>query len=253
MRNAELFPTTVSPLHARSTFYCVVVKGRPPPDPNVGVKVVTSPVPIKPPEFATTKSVNYLPNAMVVADAHDRGADYGVWVTEDGLIGEGPSMNIGFVTRDGAFRCPPFDDILAGCTIARVMELVNAGVVAHLGVTRAEQGPVTPEEAKAAREVMLVGSVIHVQPVVLWDGEKTGEGVQYRWTANGVFSLSSAVLFFFFVAAEHRGVSFVPRQLVCRVGAIADPHARRQRGRGDWRSGSSGAGVARRGGEGLRG
>lgn len=158
----------------RSTFYCVVCRGRAPPDPNQGVRVVTSPVPIKPPQFAVTKSVNYLQNAMVVADAHERGADYGVWITRDGLIGEGPSMNIGFVTREGVFRCPPFDDILAGCTISRVMELVDSGVVAHLGVTRAEQGPVTPEEGKEAKEVMLVGSVINVAPVVEWDGEPAG-------------------------------------------------------------------------------
>ena len=46
--------------------------------------MVTSAVPIKPPSFATVKSVNYLPNAMVVADAHERGADYGVWITERG-------------------------------------------------------------------------------------------------------------------------------------------------------------------------
>lgn len=45
-----------------------------------------------------------------------------------------------------------------------------------LGVTRAEQGPVTPEEGKAAREVMLVGSVINVAPVVMWDDEPTGVG-----------------------------------------------------------------------------
>ena len=135
---------------------------------------MTSPVPIKPPQFAVTKSVNYLQNAMVVADAHERGADYGVWITRDGLIGEGPSMNIGFVTREGVFRCPPFDDILAGCTISRVMELVDSGVVAHLGVTRAEQGPVTPEEGKEAKEVMLVVSVINVSPVVEWDGEPAG-------------------------------------------------------------------------------
>ena len=45
---------------------------------------MTSAVPIKPASFATVKSVNYLPNAMVVADAHERGADYGVWITERG-------------------------------------------------------------------------------------------------------------------------------------------------------------------------
>jgi 4-amino-4-deoxychorismate lyase len=36
----------------RPTFYCVVVKGRAPPDPTQGVTVVTSPVPIKPPLYA---------------------------------------------------------------------------------------------------------------------------------------------------------------------------------------------------------
>lgn len=34
----------------------------------------------------------------------------------------------------------------------------------------------TPAEGKAAREVMLVGSVINVAPVVMWDGEPTGVG-----------------------------------------------------------------------------
>ena len=48
-----------------------VVAGRAAPDPNRGVAVVTSDVPIKPPAFATVKSVNYLPNAMVVADARE--------------------------------------------------------------------------------------------------------------------------------------------------------------------------------------
>ena len=69
----------------RSAFYCVVVKNREGPDPTVGVSVVTSDVPIKPPAFATVRTtVNYLPNALVVAEAAERGADYGVWRTERG-------------------------------------------------------------------------------------------------------------------------------------------------------------------------
>jgi 4-amino-4-deoxychorismate lyase len=65
-------------------FCSQVINGRAAPDPSKGVSVVTSAVPIKPASFATVKSVNYLPNAMVVADAHERGADYGVWITERG-------------------------------------------------------------------------------------------------------------------------------------------------------------------------
>ena len=52
------------------------------------------------PAFATVKSTNYLPNALVVADAKRRGAQYGIWLTEDGKhVAEGPSMNVGFVVQ----------------------------------------------------------------------------------------------------------------------------------------------------------
>ena len=165
-----------------STFYVTVVAGRAAPDPNKGVAVVTSDVPIKPPEFATVKSVNYLPNAMVVADARERGADYGVWMTERGLVGEGPSMNLAIV-EDGCLVTPPTDDVLAGCTVRRAMELIEPmgrdgadGALAHLGVTHARREDITIERAKSADEVVLIGSVIWCQPIVRWDGEEVGKG-----------------------------------------------------------------------------
>ena len=169
-----------------STFYVTVVAGRAAPDPMKGVSVVTSDVPIKPPRFATVKSVNYLPNAMVVADAHERGADYGVWMTERGFVGEGPSMNLAIVETlpdsSRVFVTPPTADVLAGCTVSRAMELIARaaaapdGVLAHLGVRDARHEDITVERAKSADEVMLVGSVIWCQPVVSWDGEEVGTG-----------------------------------------------------------------------------
>ena len=163
-----------------STFYVTVVAGRAAPDPNEGVSVVTSDVPIKPPKFATVKSVNYLPNAMVVADAHERGADYGVWMTERGFVGEGPSMNLAIV-EDGVFVTPPTDDVLAGCTVRRAMELITRadgadGALAHLGVRDARHEDITIQRAKSADEAMLIGSVIWCQPIVSWDGEEVGTG-----------------------------------------------------------------------------
>lgn len=158
-----------------ATFYVTVVAGRAAPDPNRGVSVVTSDVPIKPPAFATVKSVNYLPNAMVVADAHERGADYGVWMTERGLVGEGPSMNLAIV-EDGVLVTPPTDDVLAGCTVRRAMELITHGALAHLGVRDARHEDITLERAKSADEAVLIGSVIWCQPIVRWDGEEVGTG-----------------------------------------------------------------------------
>jgi 4-amino-4-deoxychorismate lyase len=197
-----------------------------------GVSVVTSKIPIKPPFFATVKSTNYLPNALVVADAKSRGAEYGIWLTADGAhVAEGPSMNVGFVVgvdrggegggagggnADGeeqghvdggegnddeeegdtserekgeprseqpkqkratfVFKTPAWDETLAGCTVARVVEFVNEGRFKHLGITGpALVGKITLEEAKNANEAMLIGSVINCLPIVTWDGAAVGK------------------------------------------------------------------------------
>ena len=63
------------------------------------------------PAFATVKSTNYLPNALVVADAKRRGAQYGIWLTEDGKhVAEGPSMNVGFAVRRASRRFDENDE-----------------------------------------------------------------------------------------------------------------------------------------------
>ena len=217
----------------KSVFYCVAVKKRQektqektnatPSESanesaaNRGVAVVTSSVPIKPPAFATVKSTNYLPNALVVADAKRRGAQYGIWLTEDGKhVAEGPSMNAGFVVRrasarvsqnasrrleketsdslgddrDGTpiedgmeesktelrFLTPPWDETLAGCTVARAVELVNEGRFEHLGLKGpALIEPVSLAEARNAAELVLIGSVINCLPITRWDGVEVGE------------------------------------------------------------------------------
>lgn len=195
----------------RSQFYCVAVKKRTnemtESQKPRGVAVVTSSVPVKPPAFATVKSTNYLPNALVVADAKRRGAQYGIWLTADGKhVAEGPSMNVGFVVRAAEeakdfrksddddetedaktrkkkkntprlrFVTPPWDEALAGCTVARAVELVNEGRFEHLGLFGpAVVEPVPLDAAKNAVELMLIGSVINCVPIVSWDGAEVGE------------------------------------------------------------------------------
>jgi len=84
-------------------------------------------------------------------------------------------MNVGFVTQDGVFRHPPFDAILSGITIQRVLDfaqrLVQQGALAAV---RLADIPV--RQGRAAAEMMLIGSSIKVAPVVEWDGQKIGDG-----------------------------------------------------------------------------
>lgn len=140
-----------------------------------GMKVVTSTVPIKPPFFARVKSTNYLPNVLVVIEAKERGADNGIFIDERGMIAEGSNMNVAFVTKEKIFRHPPFDAILSGITIQRVLQLarrlVGEGLLRDIKI-----GDIPVQEGRAADEMMLVGSSIKVAPIVEWDGRPIGNG-----------------------------------------------------------------------------
>jgi 4-amino-4-deoxychorismate lyase len=140
-----------------------------------GIKLITSQVPIKPPLFARIKSTNYLPNVLVLLEAKDRDADNGVFIDQRGMVAESSNMNVAFVTHDRVFRHPPFDAILSGITVQRVLDfaqrLVEAGVLSAVRVAE-----VSVQERRDAAEMMLIGSSIKIAPVVQWDGKNIGDG-----------------------------------------------------------------------------
>ncbi|MGH7827763.1 MAG: aminotransferase class IV [Candidatus Binatia bacterium] len=160
-----------------SSFYAIVFKQEAYPESYYtrGVKIITSAVPIKPPLFARTKSTNYLPNVLVVLEAKDHGADNGVFIDGRGMVAESSNMNVAFVTRECLFRHPPFDAILSGITIRRVLEfaerLVESGDLKEIRIA-----DVPVNEGREAAEMMLIGSSIKVAPVVQWDGKPIGDG-----------------------------------------------------------------------------
>jgi 4-amino-4-deoxychorismate lyase len=160
-----------------SSFYVIVFKQESYPERyySVGMKLVTSTIPIKPPLFARTKSTNYLPNVLVVLEANERGADNGIFVDPQGMVAESSNMNVAFVTRDGVFRHPRFDTILSGITIQRVLEFAER-LVAQSELTGIRLGDISVSEGLQAAEMMLIGSSIKVAPVIEWDGGVIGDG-----------------------------------------------------------------------------
>lgn len=158
----------------QSTFYAVVIQDDT-PFVSKGIKAVTSRIPIKPPQFATMKSVNYLPNVLSKMEAEENDAYVGIWLDEDGFIAEGPNMNVAFVTKEKELLMPQFDKILSGCTAKRILAL--AEVLVKEGKLRSiKLGEVTVEEGKSAEEMMLLGSGVLVRPVVQWDEQVIGDG-----------------------------------------------------------------------------
>ena len=140
-----------------------------------GLKVMTTTLPIKPPLYAITKSTNYLPNVLMQMEAKKAGLDNGVFLDASGNVGESSNMNVAFVTADGVFRHPKFDAILSGCTSLRMLELAPTLVARGL-IAGVEVCDIPVAAARAAREMMLIGSSIKVASIVEWDGAKIGDG-----------------------------------------------------------------------------
>jgi 4-amino-4-deoxychorismate lyase len=160
-----------------SSFYVIVFNQESYPESyyTKGLKVVTSGVPIKPPLFARIKSTNYLPNVLVVLEAKDRGADNGVFIDQRGMVAESSNMNVAFVTQDRVFRHPPFNAILSGITIQRVLEFAHE-LVQQGDLKDVRIGDISLPEGRQAAEMMLIGSSIKIAPVVEWDGQAVGDG-----------------------------------------------------------------------------
>ncbi len=140
-----------------------------------GLRVMTTTYPIKPPLYAVTKSTNYLPNVLMQMEAQELGLDNGIFVNEAGNVGECSNMNVAFVTEERVFKHPRFDHILAGCTSLRILELATTLVTRNL-IQGIQVCDIAVAEARAAREMMLLGSSVKVAPVVEWDRKPIGDG-----------------------------------------------------------------------------
>jgi 4-amino-4-deoxychorismate lyase len=139
-----------------------------------GLRVMTTTYPIKPPLYAITKATNYLPNVLMQMEAKEAGLDNGVFIDEAGFVGESSNMNVAFVTEDGVLRHPKFERVLPGCTSLRLLDLARRLV--GRGVVGVEVCDIPVADARAAREMLLLGSSVKVAPIVEWDGKPIGNG-----------------------------------------------------------------------------
>jgi 4-amino-4-deoxychorismate lyase len=142
---------------------------------TAGARVMTTTYPIKAPIYAITKATNYLPNVLMQMEAKEKGFDNGVFIDENGHVGESSNMNVAFVTSDGVLAHPRFDHILAGCTSLRLLELAETlrsqGLITGIAVR-----DIPVAEARASREMMLMGSSVQVVSIVQWDDQMIGDG-----------------------------------------------------------------------------
>lgn len=139
-----------------------------------GARVVTSALPVKASFFATIKTCNYLPNALLKKEAADAGADFALCFDEAGRLAEGATENAGIVTRDRVLRVPTAERILAGTTMNRVLELARG--LAGGDLRAVETAPITKIDLASAAEILIFGTTPDVTAVVDLDGRAISQG-----------------------------------------------------------------------------
>jgi branched-chain amino acid aminotransferase len=140
-----------------------------------GVRLATAPFPAKT-AFAGMKTCDYLQNLLAKKSAIDAGADYVVSFDPDGWLTEGATENVAVVTRDRELVVPPFERILKGVTLVRLMDL--AGRLVADGTLKAvvNRDLHRSDLPAAAAEVFLASTSFDVLGVSSWDGVPVGEG-----------------------------------------------------------------------------
>ena len=132
-------------------------------------------IPCKPSEMAAIKNCNYLPNVLMKRESVDWGVDFVVGFDPDGHMTEGPTENVGIVTRGGELLFPRLENILAGTTMLRLIELARTRVADGVlsGVAHRD---ITEQDIREAAEMLIVGTTLNLVAVREYEGQPVGTG-----------------------------------------------------------------------------
>jgi len=139
-----------------------------------GARAGTSCVPVKHTLLATNKTCNYIPNMLMKKEAVDKCLDFVAAFDSRGFLAEGATENFGIVSRDNRLLFPRLDNILAGTTMLRVIDL--AGRLAAETVKEVAYADISTGDIAEAREMLIVGTTIDVVAAVEFDGYRIGTG-----------------------------------------------------------------------------
>ena len=140
-----------------------------------GVSLATAPFPSST-VFAGIKTCDYVGNVLAKKAALEAGADYPVGFDREGFLTEGATENVAVVTTDRELVVPPFEKILKGVTLLRVLDL--ARTLTADGTLKAVVNRDVPRSdlPDKAAEVFLTSTSFDVLGVTRWDGRPVGDG-----------------------------------------------------------------------------
>lgn len=115
-------------------------------------------------------SSNYVSSMIAKWRAREAGYDEILFLDAEGMLAEGPTINVFLVDGEGVLRTPPEERVLLGVTRATILELAR-----HLGV-EVREAPIHPDALFEASEVFVTGTSAGVWPVASIDGRPVGAG-----------------------------------------------------------------------------
>lgn len=134
-----------------------------------GLTAFRSSVPAKQSYLARIKNANYVPNMMMVREAHERGMDVAFGFDRHGHLTEAAIANVAIVDAQGILAVPRFDNALAGTTVLRGMELIGKQM-------QVEQRNITEADIVGAREVLMFGTSSDCVSIVSYEGTPIDDG-----------------------------------------------------------------------------
>lgn len=115
--------------------------------------------------LAGLKSLCYQANRLALRQAESQGAWEALLVNERGRLVEGSRSNLALVLPNGVFTPPRTDGCLPGTVRRRLLE---SGEI--------QEWPLAPDDLDAAREVLLMNSLVGVLPVSRIDSREVPVG-----------------------------------------------------------------------------
>ncbi len=135
-----------------------------------GLKGYRTSIPAKQSYVARVKNTNYVPNALMIREGKEKGADIPFCFDAQGFLAESAVANLCIVDEAGKLAVPEFTHSLPGTTLLRGMELIKDEVAV---TTR----NIAEEEIYRAREVVLMGTGPDCVAIVSYEGKPIAGGV----------------------------------------------------------------------------
>lgn len=140
-----------------------------------GVTAGRSKIAAKEPWFARIKSCNYLANVLMKKEAVDRGLDFTLGFSSDGVSLEGSVESFAILTKHDELLHPKLEGILKGTTMLRAFELMQP-FAKEFGLKKIAAADYTEEIVKSAKELMVIGTTLDVLSVVNYEDMPIHDG-----------------------------------------------------------------------------